>query len=182
MKVTSEFSKEQLVLNIQVQCNLLRKYYKNFVGLLKEDSTVPEGYSVTQLGPDTAMVSVPITTHTDEAVGFNVAPIMGVIDRFANSALRYELEHTEFIPLTGYPEENLKTDIKTSVSKKRNLCIIKDYAEYLRMESEHKYIFNQLYVKFGTDEWAEIVLSILGGELDILRSKLQQRLVVTEWT
>ena len=39
MKVTSEFSKEQLVLNIQVQCNLLRKYYKNIVGLLKEGST-----------------------------------------------------------------------------------------------------------------------------------------------
>ena len=144
---------------------------------------MPDGYSVSQVSPSTAKITIPITTvdKEKESLGFNVGPVMGVIDKFTAHALRYELEHTEFIPLSGYPLKNLKEDIKTSVSKKRNLCVLEDYEEYLRMEAEHKYIFTQVYCDYGTDEWADVVLDILSDDIEGLKNRLQPKMKLTEW-
>ena len=183
MKVTHDFDREKLAVVVDFQCNLLKKYYSQFVGFLKKDSDMPENYSVTQVSPETAKISIPITTvdREKEALGFNLGPVMGVIDKFAVHALRYELEHTEFIPLHGYPMKNLKEDIKTSVAKKRNLCVLADYDEYLRMEAEHKYLFTQVYCDYGTDMWADVVLDILNDNMLELRKRLEPELKLTEW-
>lgn len=184
MKVTHDFDKENLRLVVEFQCNLLKKYYSNFVGLLKEDTTMPDGYSVSLVSPGVAKILIPIASidKEKEALGFNVGPIMGIIDRFASSALKYELEHTEFIPLTGYPLRDLMSDIRNSVAKKRNLCVLADYDEYLRMEAERKFQFTQLYIDYGTDQWADVVLGVLSGNMEELRKKLGPQLKLTEWS
>lgn len=183
MKITHNFDREKLVVVVELQCNLLKKYYGQFVSFLKKEESMPDGYSVQQVSPETAKILIPITTidKEKEALGFNVSPVMGVIDKFTIHALRYELEHTEFIPLKGYPLENLKEDIKVSVSKKRNLCVLADYDEYLRMEAEHNYTFHQVYCDYGTDEWADVVLDILSDDLEGLNNRLQPKLTLTEW-
>jgi len=184
MKISNEFDKDNFRLVVEVQSNLLKKYYNNFVGLLKKEETMPEGYSVSLVSPGVAKILIPITAidKERESVGFNIGPIIGVIDRFTSSALKYELEHTEFIPLNGYPLKNLKEDIKVSVSKKRNLCVLEDYEEYLRMEAEKKFIFTQSYLEYGSSDWADVVLDILGDNLDGLRERMTPQLKLTEWS
>lgn len=187
MKVENDFDREKMEVVINIQCNLFKKYYPNFVGILeKNKDDIPKGFSVRQASSDTAKISFPIPEGTTIAKGggsfaVNLMSLMDVINKFAGTALRYELEHTEFIPINGYPLEDLKKDIVASVKNKRNLCILGDYAEYLSMEKEHKYQFHQVYVNYGTPDWADIVLMILEGDMEKMRELYTPKLEFTEW-
>lgn len=189
MKVINEFDRDKMEIVVKIQSNLLKKYYPNFVGFVeKKKDKMPIGYSVQQSSSDTAKISFPIPDDTkisnSEGVGrfaVNLTSLMGVIDNFAGTALRYELEHTEFIPINGYPLEDLKKDIQASVKNKRNLCVLNDYVEYLNMEKEHKYQFTQRYVDYGTSEWSDLVLMILEGDMEKIREIYTPKLVFTEW-
>lgn len=189
MKVINEFDRDKMEIVVKIQSNLLKKYYPNLVGFIeKKRDKMPEGYSIHQSSSDTAKISFPIpegsTVSNSEGVGrfvVNLSSMMGVIDNFAGSALRYELEHTEFIPISGYPLESLQKDIEASVKNKRNLCVLKDYAEYLSMEKEHKYQFTQKYINYGTDEWADLVLLIRLGDMEKIREIYTPLLEFTEW-
>jgi hypothetical protein len=187
MKVENDFDREKMEVVINIQCNLLKKYYPNFVGILeKNKNDIPKGFSVRQSSSDTAKISFPIPEGTTIAKGggsfaINLMSLMDVINKFAGTALRYELEHTEFIPINGYPLKDLKKDIVASVKNKRGLCILGDYAEYLSMEKEHKYQFHQVYVNYGTPEWADIVLMILEGDMGKMRELYTPKLEFTEW-
>jgi hypothetical protein len=187
MKVENDFDREKMEVVINIQCNLLKKYYPNFVGILeKNKDDIPKGFSVRQASSDTAKISFPIPEGTTIAKGggsfaVNLMSLMDVINKFAGTALRYELEHTEFIPINGYPLKDLKKDIVASVKNKRNLCVLGDYAEYLSMEKEHKYQFHQVYVNYGTPEWADIVLMILEGDMGKMRELYTPKLEFTEW-
>lgn len=187
MKVNNDFDREKMEVVINIQCNLFKKYYPNFVGILeKNKDDIPKGFSVRQASSDTAKISFPIPEGTTIAKGggsfaVNLMSLMDVINKFAGTALRYELEHTEFIPINGYPLEDLKKDIVASVKNKRNLCVLGDYAEYLSMEKEHKYQFHQVYVNYGTPEWADIVLMILEGDMGKMRELYTPKLEFTEW-
>ena len=187
MKVENDFDREKMEVVINIQCNLFKKYYSNFVGILeKNKDDIPKGFSVRQASSDTAKISFPIPEGTTIAKGggsfaVNLMSLMDVINKFAGTALRYELEHTEFIPINGYPLEDLKKDIVASVKNKRNLCILGDYAEYLSMEKEHKYQFHQVYVNYGTPDWADIVLMILEGDMEKMRELYTPKLEFTEW-
>ena len=184
MKINQEFDKDNLMLSIEVQSNLLKKYYPNLVGLLSKEQTVPEGYSISQVAPGVAKILIPITTidREREAFGFDAGSVFEVINKFANAALKYELEHTEFIPLSGYPVSNLQEDIKVSVRNKRNLCVLKEYSEYLRMEAEKKFQFTQVILDYGTQDWADAVLDVIDGRLDVLTERLSPRLKLTDWS
>lgn len=187
MKVENDSDREKMEVVINIQCNLFKKYYPNFVGILeKNKNDIPKGFSVRQASSDTAKISFPIPEGTTIAKGggsfaVNLMSLMDVINKFAGTALRYELEHTEFIPINGYPLEDLKKDIVASVKNKRNLCILGDYAEYLSMEKEHKYQFHQVYVNYGTSDWADIVLMILEGDMEKMRELYTPKLEFTEW-
>lgn len=184
MKINQEFNKDNLKLSIEVQSNLLKKYYPNLVGLLSQEQSVPEGYSISQVAQDVAKILIPVTSidREKEAFGFNAGPVLEVIDKFTNAAIRYELEHTEFIPLSGYPLSDLQKDIKVSVSNERNLCVLKEYSEYLRMEAEKKFQFTQVILDYGTQDWADAVLDVIYGRLDDLTKRLSPQLKLTDWS
>lgn len=189
MKIVNDFDREKMEIVVNVQCNLLKKYYQNFVGTLeKKKDKMPSGFSVQQSSLDTARISFPIpdgtTVSNSGGIGkfaVNLSTLVGIIENFAGTALRYELEHTEFIPINGYPIENLQKDILESVKNKRNLCVIRSYDEYLKMEKEQKYQFNQVYLNYGTQEWADLVLMIQEGDLDEIRKVYSSKLEFTEW-
>jgi hypothetical protein len=187
MKVVNDFDREKMEVVIRIQCNLFKKYYSNFVGILERNKKdIPKGFNVYQSSSDTAKISFPLPAGTkisEDGGSFsvNLMSLMGVINKFAGTALRYELEHTEFIPINGYPVEDLKKDIVASVKNKRNLCVLGEYAEYLAMEKEHKYQFHQVYVNYGTNEWADLVLMILDGDMEKIKNIYTPKLEFTEW-
>jgi hypothetical protein len=188
MKIENDFDREKMEIIVNVQCNLLKKYYPNFVGILeKNKKDIPNGFKVIQSSSNSAKISFPIpegTTIVGEGGGsfaVNLTSLINVINQFAGSALQYELSHTEFIPINGYPLENLKEDIRTSVKNKRNLCVLGEYEEYLNMESQHKYQFHQVYLNYGTSEWADLVLMILSSDMEEIRKLYTPKLEFTEW-
>lgn len=189
MKIVNDFDREKMEIVVNVQCNLLKKYYQNFVGTLeKKKDKMPSGFSVQQPSIDTARISFPLPDGTKVSnsggigsFAVNLTSLVNIIESFAGTALRYELEHTEFIPISGYPVEDLQKDILASVKNKRNLCVIASYDEYLRMEKEQKYQFNQVYLNYGTQEWADLVLMIQDGDMDAIRNAYLPKLEFTEW-
>lgn len=185
MKVSNGFDKDKGEVTVKIQTNLFKKYYNNFVGICKNRSVeLPKSYKLEQQSPDTATISFPLPEDSivkADSVGVDLGSLMSVVNFFAGSALRYELEHTEFIPVTEYPSEDLQKDIKVAVKNKRNLCVISSYSEYLKMEAEHRYAFKQTYVTYGTAEWAETVLMILNGEFEELKNYYEPKFVFTEW-
>lgn len=189
MKLQPGFNPEENRVTINVETNLLVKYYQNFVGLVKSTEGVPSGINVKRCGSNVAEVSFPVgddarKTETGVAIDSRkMEKIQDVINDFVNSALRHELKRTEFIPLTGYPLEDLQNDVKNASKAKRNLCIIGDYDEYLRMEKDRLYEFHQIILEHGTSEWADAILMILEGNkgLEELKKIYEPKLDFVCW-
>lgn len=197
IRITNSIDQDKMEFVFKIECNFFKKYFSNFVGYLNKQNNVFErdfdikDYSVERLSDNTIKLGFPLPDGAINMTGSNgvaavkvpnVGPIVEkVINTFTNKALNYELLHTEFIPLSGYPLKDLQEDVKKSVSGKRNLCVLKTYDEYLKSEKDHKYEFNQLMVDYGTNDWADIVLLILDGDMDALREMCSHRLKLEEW-
>lgn len=192
MKLTNGFSPEEQRLTIKVESNLLKKYFNNFSGIINNHEGLPEGTRVEQKGVSSAEISFPIPKSTrinridDEQMSIvvnadDMNSITDAINDFINQALKYELKHTEFIPLNGYPVEDLKKDIQAAVQAKRDLCIIGEYSEYLKMQEERKYTYHQYIVKHGTIEYAEAALLIYEEKINELQDIYSSKLTLTDW-
>lgn len=195
MKLTNGFSPEEKKITISVETGLLGKYYNNFNGILKDRSkSLPEGWKVEYKSPNTAVISFPAPSDTtfkesetnkgSMLIGVNpknIMPILDTIESFVNMALRYELKRTEFIPLNGYPIENLKEDVQVAVKGKRSFCIIGEYAEFLSMEKKREYKFHQYMVRYGTEDYSDVAVLLYEGKLDELREIYTPKLKLTEW-
>ena len=180
-------------LEITIEMNLLRKYFSNFEGLINMDKDlVQKGCTATQTGLTTALISIPVdqslTTPPDEngigrinAEGSGVTSLFKVLNSFVNSAIKKELKITEFIPLSGYPIEDLQKDIVAAVKGKRNLCIIGEYSEYLERQKSGVFSYHQYMIDHGTEEYVDVAILIKEGKLDELRKLYQPKLVYTEW-
>jgi hypothetical protein len=196
MKLTPSFDYEEKKVLFIVETNLLNRYFANLEGLVKKElHIVQEDIAVTQRSSNVAVISFSVNSSgvserergesgKDVFIridGNTANKLHNVLNKFEKCALKKELSTTEFIPLTGYPIENLKEEILTCIEGKRKLCIIKDYQEYLDMEKTGKYIFHQSIVEYGTDEYADAVLFIRSGNFDKLKELYESKLVLTDW-
>jgi len=191
IKITNGIDQESMEFVFKIKCNFFKKYFSNFVGYLsKKKENLPENYSVSKLSDDTVRIGFPIPKDAigPEQFGMsavkvpNVGPVIStVIDTFSGHALAYELGHTEFVPLNGYPVENLQKEILEAVKGKRNLCVLETYEEYLNAQNEHKFKFKQHMVEYGTDEWADIVLHLINGDIESVRKMCSQKLKIEDW-
>lgn len=121
--------------------------------------------------------SIPIPATKIEA-------IRKEINRFVVYVLKKELKSIEFIPLNGYPVEELKKDVQAAVKGKRKFCLIKTYEEYLKNQkanSKNAFTYHQYMVEYGTPEYIEVALNLYNGEIDILREKYEPQLKYTNW-
>jgi hypothetical protein len=180
-------------LEITIEMNLLKKYFPNFEGLISMDEELSQkGCTATQTSSTTALVSLPVdksmTTPPDEngmgrinADESGVVSLFKVLNSFVNSAIKKELRITEFIPLHGYPVEDLQTDIEAAVKAKRNLCIIGEYEEYLERQRSGNFSYHQYMIDYGTEEYVDAAILIKDGKLDELRKLYEPKLVYTEW-
>ena len=195
MNVQTSFTPEGELVTINVETNLLGKYFSNFKGLIKNDPDSPVGINVERLTTTSALITFPIDKvgkiqKVDEnrmAVAIDSSlmdKLNEIINLFINCALRKEFRSTEFIPLSGYPVENLIEDIQEAVKCKRNLCIIDEYSEYLKMQKDKRsgeFKLNQIMVEYGTSEYSECAILLYNGNLEELKSKYQDKLEYKSW-
>jgi hypothetical protein len=191
MNIQTGFDAENSRLVISFNTNLLLKYYPNFYGLLNKETQVPSGLSISKSGKNTALITFPVgkgqigDKENDRvylAIDKNkLTNIMNVINRFITGAIRKELNTTEFLPLEGYPEGDIKTDVVKAVEGKRNFCIIDTYENYLKQCKDREYNYNQYMVEYGTDEYYDVAIMIETGEFKDLVEKYKSKLDKTSW-
>lgn len=180
-------------LEFTIELNLFRNYFPNFEGLILMNEELTKcNAKVRQIEPNKAIVAFPISKDSIKKVNDDTAAVRfenvsglralySVLNSFTRVAIKKELKTTEFIPLNGYPVENLKEDIQAAVKGKRKLCIINDYSEYLEKQKDHNLVYHQYVIEYGTDEYANAVLMILDGDMDRLKEIYTPKLVKTEW-
>lgn len=194
MKFTQTFNPDNNKIVFIFETNLLNRYFPNLKGLVENDKDVPSDTEVEQRNSNTALISFspgPESGNNIQKDGggqYRVAidsrkvdSINRVLSKFTRCALKKELMSTEFIPLEGYSEENMKSEIIEAVKGKRKLCILKDYNEYLSMQEKDLYIFHQHILEYGTDEYVNAVLYIRNGNIQKLRELYGDKLVLTDW-
>ena len=194
MKFTQTFNPDSNKVVFILETNLLNRYFPNLKGLVEGDKNVPSDIEVEQKNSNTALISFspgPESTQ-QKTEGSNssyriaidsrkVDSINRVLSKFTRCALKKELQTTEFVPLKGYPEENLKEEIIGALKGKRKLCILRDYDEYLSMQEKSLYVFHQYILEYGTNEYVDAILYIRNGNLKKLRELYSDKLVLTDW-
>lgn len=195
MKFTQAFNPDNNKVVFILETNLLNRYFPNLKGLVENDKDVPSDVEVVQRNSNMALISFspgPESVQKDESSNGNssyrvaidskkVESINKVLNKFTRCALKKELSTTEFVPLNGYPEDNLKDEIIEALQGKRKLCILRDYEEYLNMQDKELYIFHQYMLEYGTNEYIDAILFIRNGNLDKLRELYNDKLVLTNW-
>lgn len=187
------FDPESKMIVINVKTNLLSKYYPNFKGLFDNADDLPNGTKIERVGESMASIIFPIpesaSISVDKKSGTGSVAletgatenIYNTVNKFVNSAIRSELRKTEFLPLSGYPLEDLQNDVKAGVGAKRRFCILGSYQEYLDMQSEGKYEFTQAMIDYGTPEYADIAVMVMSGEMEELKKLMEPRLKKEDW-
>lgn len=195
MKFTQTFNPDNNKVVFILETNLLNRYFPNLKGLVENDKDVPSDIEVEQRNSNTALISFSPgpesniqKSESSGAGSFRITidsrkvdSINKVLNKFTRCALKKELSTTEFVPLKGYPEENLKEEIILALKSKRKLCILRDYDEYLNMQEKELYIFHQYILEYGTNEYVDAVLYIRNGNFKKLRELYTDKLVLTDW-
>lgn len=192
MNITNSYNPEEKRVLVFVESNLLVDYFPNFQGLIKKDNNSISDLKVEKLGKDRAMISFPLPREasvmrvSDEKMAVSMPvnlmeKINESINRFTNAAIRKKLRSVEFLPVSGYPVENLKEDMISAVKAGRHFCILKDYEEYLSMQKQNKYDFTQIFVYKGTSEYADVALDIWGNNIENLKTRLEGKFEKCEW-
>jgi hypothetical protein len=138
MNVQPGYNPEKRRITLSVETYLMMRYFNNFSGMVTENPGVPKDTEVEWFNDRTAIITFPIdnggsiikASENKMAIGINensMNVFQGIINSFLECALKRELKTTEFIPLHGYPKEELQKDIQEAVKNKRKLCIIKDF-------------------------------------------------------
>ncbi len=187
------FNPDKKEVQLKFKSDLLKSYYNNLAGLvsmLKED--LPKGTEVTRTDDNIATISFPIDGVGNVEVNSNSSSglvsidssvmnkVISLISKFTEMALKAKLKTTEFIPLEGYPIEELQKDIIAAVKAKRNLCIIDTYDSYLNMKNVD-YSMPQYFINAGTSEYSKAVVLLSSGNLEGLKEIMAPKLKKNAW-
>ena len=200
IEIREGFNPEENKISISVKSALIKKYFANLKGMIKTGDGIPREAEVERLdaGGDVAVITFPVPEDStfkkvDEnvgAVGVNaekMSVFYSVIYKFLNSAIRSEFKRVEFLTLSGYGLENLKQDVKNAIENKRNFAILHTYQEYLDSQKlvpkgEKKEIqFNQVYINYGTELYADVAILIQQGKIKELRKLVEPLFKLTKW-
>lgn len=199
MDISSSFDPSQKAIIMKVTSNLIEKYYPNFSGMLKKgvkratidvsrvDKTAAN--IIISLDKSNSSIGSVGTAEISENLGMIKAAIdknmfieiIGVIDKFSQSALLKEFQTSEFCPLSGYDFEKLKEDVEAAIEAKRNLIFVDSFENYRRAVDTMNLKFDQYLVKYGTSEWADMVLLIMSGDFEKLKNIVTPKLKVMNW-
>lgn len=103
-----------------------------------------------------------------------------VLKLFITTAISTELSTMEFIPLKGYSFTKLQKEIQNAVKKKRTLCIVDTYKNYLNM-CVNKFTIQQYIIEPNTEEYADAAIMLYKKEIKNFRDTYTPKLSLTEW-
>lgn len=199
VEIKEGFNPEDNRVSISVKTALIKKYYSNFSGLIKNGTGTPKGTVVERLDADTANITFPIPENstfkkideTKAAVGVDsekMGYFYSTINKFIQSAIRREFRTTEFVILgKDYKLEDTQQDVKNAISNKRNFAILHTFAEYLESQKpvekggKKELEFNQVYVEYGTSLYADVAILIQQGNMKELRKLVEPMFKLTKW-
>ena len=137
MRIQSSLDGESQQLILSVTSNLIEKFYPNLCGLINNTGNLPHGIQISRKDKTTAVVSFPVPQDSIVPVDGNpqmkgvnstvFAPVIMLIREFTNLSLRNLTKKREFLPLNGYPEEDLQKDVIACLKAKRDIVIIDDW-------------------------------------------------------
>lgn len=199
VEIKEGYNPEENKISILVKTTLIKKYYQNLSGLIKNGDGILKDAEVKRLDSDTANIMFPLPEDSVFKKAKTGAGIVGIdaekmggfyktINKFIKSALRKEFRTTEFLPIgDDYKLEDLKNDVKSAIEGKRNFVVIHTFEEYLNsknsiLNKEKKEIeFNQVFAEYGTPLYADISILIYQGNLKELRDYLEPMFKLTKW-
>lgn len=134
---------------------------------------VPQGSEIINKG--NGVISLPVPSHLIEELS-NVA------NEFSSDCIKKIMGRTEIIPLKGYGIDDIINDIKTALEKKRDICIIRDYQDYLNGKNIFSDGLDIAVYKYMSDEYCNIVVECVGKKsLPGLRKLTEKDLKKPEW-
>ena len=197
MRIQSTLDGENQQLILSVTSNLIEKFYPNLCGLVKNTGNLPQGIQISRKDKKTAIVSFPVPQESvvpmegnPQLKGVNSAvftPVIMMIREFTNLGLRNLTKRREFLPLNGYPEEDLQKDVIACLKAKRDIVIIDEYQAYLDNMDPTKasgaYSFNQYVLSYEEDasEYCDVAIMIERGHFKEWRKIYSEKLVRTDW-
>lgn len=195
MKVFNGFDPERQLIVVTITSNLLTKYFPNFKGMIKSSSGMPDGIKVERESSDTANILFPLPKDSEKkrvdsskmAIALDkimMDNLFDTVNRFVNLAMKKELSQIEFLPLSGYPIEDLKNDVEQAIKGKRHFCLIKDYKDYLENaeKPEKTFNFDQIKVEYLSEEYCEIATNIMvKGDLKSIADKYFPLMKKFDW-
>lgn len=188
---------------VLVESELLRKYYTNFLGLFllgKQKTKALESIILERINESSAKVIIsskkdsidsspigmilPFPTVTAMSINKDtIDAIDDVINKFVETASMRKSDTIEIVPLTGYSVKKIKAEVRNAVENKRDLILIDSYQSWLdvvQAKSLEK-TFEQYEIKYGTNEYANVVLSIQEGKLDLINEEYKNKLKTLSW-
>ena len=188
---------QRMLLN--VTCNMFKKYYPNLQGMIMSSSACPKGTEIYRESQTTAVISVPIPKDkmkiiekpTEDRVGkvevdqSFLSPVIMEVDRFVKEGLSYICKHVEFLPILdcsgGYSWEERKSDVLTAVENKRDFVLVDSYKSYLEGTKGGNYSFKQIYLEFGTEDYADVAIWIRSNNEKELIDYFNKNAAVEDW-
>lgn len=136
-------------------------------------------HQVNDEGEKTGLIKIGIDPESAEELKEYSEQIQKRIFEFEKEIVMEETSGIEFIPLEGYPIEELQTDIMEALEKKRDFCVIDTMDSYL--DFMNTLSLNQAYYKYDSDMYYNIFLAIRSGNMDELRELTQKSLKRKDW-
>lgn len=190
MKFSPGFDPNSGRITFELECGLLERYFELFETIVNNLNSEVSGVEVERSGISAAKILLPVdlgsTTpgldSTKIALSMETAKTLNeAVNTFIQQSLKTELQTTEFIPLVDYSWDSMREDIKVAISSKRDFCIIKNYGEFLAMNSKREYKFNQKRVQYGTEEYADVAIMIYRDEQEKMKEIYTSQLVYKDW-
>lgn len=132
-----------------------------------------------EIGEGVMRVGMAIKSEDAEELHGYLEKVVELVQEFENGAMTNETKNLEFLPISGYPAEDLKRDAQAAYENKRDFCVIDTMESY--KEFEKTATLNQAIYKYGTDSYNNILLAALSGDIDELKKLTNGVLKKKEW-
>ena len=102
-----------------------------------------------------------------------------LFNSFTVEALTEEFKRFEILPLEGYDEDALKTDVMEGFKSKRDFLVVDTYDTYKSFNSRGS--MNQAIIEYMSDEYSNIMIDVYNNDIDSIRKRISPLLQETDW-
>lgn len=184
LKGIYDSSAKKLMINFSF--GFLDKYWDFLEKTFEEEvekGNIPKNSEIDKGSENACIISIPVDIPGSEKFGDGermdnvpkeiTGKVAAFLGAFKDTIFLHEFGHLEFIPLTGYPKEKLKTDIERAVSEKKDLCLIDSYSSYkkfVKLKNDPMTELKYKKIKFANPEYAEVAWYCNMGKIGELKN------------